>query len=44
LSSAREAVNIRPERVISTVRSSCQETADEDTAGWTRLSGFRGDL
>jgi hypothetical protein len=48
LSSVREAVKIEPERVklkiISTVRSRCQGTAGEDTAGWKRLSGRCSDL
>jgi hypothetical protein len=40
LSSVKEAVKIEPERVklrISCVRSHCQGTAGEDTAGWRRL-------
>jgi hypothetical protein len=41
VSSVREAVKIEPERVklrMFCVRSRCQGTAGEDTAGWKRLS------
>jgi hypothetical protein len=46
-SSAQEAVKTEPERMklkISTIRSRCQRTAGEDTAGWKRLSVCCGDM